>query len=181
MPCWASSCWRASREDDESGWCYITFDPAIDDQSEEFAKVYYRSDEDFADLLARLGERHQRRHLIRWQSCAPPLTRTKRRAGAWRGGGALSLLIGGRSCRAAEHTPGAALGPAPGDAAAEAGPGDVRDIARTWDVLRHDGLIGKRARARRALARRTEPAQFGKEQPEQCRRRDAHRRRDRAG
>ena len=37
---------------------HITFDPGIDDEAEEFAKVYYRTNEDFADLLDRLGQRH---------------------------------------------------------------------------------------------------------------------------
>ena len=96
---------------------HITFDPGIDDESEEFAKVYYRTNEDFADLLARLGQRH---------NVAIPNTLEELRAAfdggragtKPRGGAGTRQLVAG-SRRAAEHTPGAALRPSPGDFAAE--------------------------------------------------------------
>ena len=96
---------------------HITFDPGIDDESEEFAKVYYRTNEDFADLLARLGQRH---------NVAIPNTLEELRA-AFDGGAPApspaaaqepaNSVAGSR--RAAEHTPGAALRTSPGDFAAE--------------------------------------------------------------
>lgn len=136
---------------------HITFDPGIDDESEEFAKIYYRSDEDFADLLARLGQRH---------NVAIPNTLAELRA-AFDGGVAQGSTAapGATAAQGAAAAQGATAAHEPANWWQEAAEQpsipleqrfarlpetlrqsllkDVRDIARTWDVLRRDGLIGE--------------------------------------
>ena len=141
---------------------HITFDPHIDDEAEEFAKVYYRSNEDFADLLDRLGQRH---------GVAIPNTLEALRA-AFDGG-----------APAAAPSPAAAAEPANWWQAAAEPPSisleqrfarlpetlrqsllkDVRDIARTWEVLLREGLIGEVRELRPLRARLEELNQLGSE------------------
>lgn len=131
---------------------HITFDPGIDDESEEFAKIYYRSDEDFADLLARLGQRHH---------VAIPNTLAELRAAFDGGGVAPGASVAQNATAAQDAAP--AHEPANWWQEAAEQPSipleqrfarlpetlrqsllkDVRDIARTWEVLRRDGLIGE--------------------------------------
>lgn len=147
---------------------HITFDPAIADESAEFAKVYYRTNEDFADLLARLGQRYH---------VAIPNSLEELRAAF---GDTASLVAAGASTAAAQRQE-----PEPANWWQQAAEQpsisleqrfarlpetlrqsllkDVRDIARTWEVLLRDGLIGEVREVRPLRARLEELNQLGSE------------------
>ena len=140
---------------------HITFDPGIDDESEEFAKVYYRTDEDFADLLDRLGQRH---------NVAIPNTLESLR-------GSLLARARRRPARRSRRNPPTGGKPRPRSRAVpleqrfarlpetlrQSLVKDVKDIARTWEVLQREGLIGEVRELRPLRARLDELNQLGSE------------------
>ena len=138
---------------------HITFDPDIVDESEEFAKVYYRTGEDFADLLARLGERHnvaipttlEELRAAFGDAPAPSPASAQEPANWWQQAGEQpSIPMEQRFARLPETLRQSLLK-------------DVRDIARTWEVLLRDGLIGEVRELRPLRTRLDELNQLGSE------------------
>ena len=138
---------------------HITFDPDIVDESEEFAKVYYRTGEDFADLLARLGERHnvaipttlEELRAAFGDAAAPSPASAQEPANWWQQAGEQpSIPMEQRFARLPETLRQSLLK-------------DVRDIARTWEVLLRDGLIGEVRELRPLRTRLDELNQLGSE------------------
>ena len=138
---------------------HITFDPGIDDESEEFAKVYYRTDEDFADLLDRLGQRYNvaipnslaALHAAFGDAPAPAPTAAQEPANWWQAAAEQpSISLEQRFARLPETLRQSLIK-------------DVKDIARTWEVLQRDGLIGEVRDLRPLRTRLDELNQLGSE------------------
>ena len=139
---------------------HITFDPGIDDESEEFAKVYYRTNEDFADLLDRLGQRHNvaipntletLRAAFDGGAQAPAPAAGQEPANWWQEAAEQpSIPLEQRFARLPETLRQSLLK-------------DVRDIARTWEVLLREGLIGEVRELRPLRTRLDELNQLGSE------------------
>lgn len=138
---------------------HITFDPAIDDESEEFAKVYYRTNEDFADLLDRLGQRYnvaipnslETLRAAFGEAPAPSPAAAQEPANWWQQAAEQpSVSLEQRFARLPETLRQSLIK-------------DVRDIARTWEVLLRDGLIGEVRELRPLRARLDELNQLGSE------------------
>ena len=139
---------------------HITFDPAIKDESEEFAKVYYRTDEDFADLLVRLGERHNvaipntlesLRTALNEGAPVPSPAPAAEPANWWQAASEEPVVpLEQRFARLPETLRQSLVK-------------DVKDIARTWEVLQREGLIGEVRELRPLRARLDELNQLGSE------------------
>ena len=138
---------------------HITFDPGIDDEAEEFAKVYYRTNEDFADLLDRLGQRYnvaipntlEALRAAFGDAPAPSAAAAQEPANWWQEATEQpSIPLEQRFARLPETLRQSLIK-------------DVRDIARTWEVLLRDGLIGEVRELRPLRTRLDELNQLGSE------------------